>query len=1055
MSKWYMRFMFLGIIAALAGCEGTTTLDPTPKEKEPLYFTVTPTGDDHTQVLPASPQQVEEGERQTFQLTASSGYRLLSLVGGSCPAGSWDGSAYTTGAIVADCTVEFGSELVPPATFVVTASGDAKLEIDPEEREVQAGETASFDVTIAAGNLLVEEVGGSCPAGTWSDETYTTGSITANCTVEFAAEPITHAVVASAGDHVAVEPLEQLIAEGELATFSLTFDDGYALQPVVGGTCPAGELAGASYSTGPIVSACTVEFAAERIPERWVTVTLTDEFELLLDTAPAEVLTGTGVRLEVEAAPYLPFLDVTGSCPAGSWTEGIYTTGPIDETCEVIVQPKTLALPSEGGSFSVAAAFPATTELQVEGLPVAGRLLVASGRSLHLWQDRGGDSWIQVAEFTETMDPSFLAISPNGAQIAVGVGWGQPVYVFPTAGLSASYPPLISSSAEAQSFDVNHYSGTFYDERYFLVNGGEFEGSRISVIDLAQPDEPAFSLIDPIPGASGGVAVDAGGNVVTGIGWDPEGPRTGEVRIFAAEQITTHLASRTALSFDTDGLLLAPNLLSADSFSFDSQGRLFVGGGDAFSSTGQLGFAVLVDSAAIERVLGGGLPAEGSEITYIEPDACKDDYSVSIGYVAGFEMLLVSAELADPPGVCGFPSFGAPTYVVYFAPNAQDSNGNGIPDGMDPAYGTRASLPLREIAPLPQVDTIHSFSLTVDTADGAPRLGFMFQDPDYAEEVDSVLPRHGGVYVGNVVYVTERLEEDGWVAYNGRKTPQNYSYSELLVVDGTSFYTTSYNLFGGLISLIATGPAIAEEHIGKGLYGLTPAFTTRRAHSIAVFPGTTDIYMLAAQSGTAGFSLLSAPFSAIGDLGNRYITKAKFDEVTAADVYDPQLLVAGNTLIASYREGSEVVVRASANPGSIASATDMPVIGGCSNASLGETAVDGEYLYLACLDASRTLTLRRLELGALPAATFDEVEISELAGVDALDLEASLTGLSLAIRQGSTIRVWDDVSAPAPIFEESIEGSFDLVRSAKGLVLSVADLEGDKILRTFVGWPAD
>ncbi len=1128
MSNWHRRLIILALIAAVAGCGDST-------KTEPSHFTVTPSGDDHTQVLPEGPQRIEEGGRQTFELTTSAGYRLIDDVAGTCPPGSWRGSSYTTGAIEADCTVQFHSESEPHGTFVVSASGDEYIKVEPRELLVEDGGAASFNVTATAGHGLASEVGGSCPAGAWSDGIYTTGPIASDCTVEFSSEQLLHAVMASGDDHLDVTPLgEQLVAEGEtitftviaasgyqvsedvrsscpegawsgasystgpivssctidfvsqrilhtvtasddggvtvsptgeqqigegdVATFSLVLADGHRPATPVGGTCPAGELSGTSYSTGAIFSDCTVVFTSERIPEGWATVSFIDDFGLLLGSAPIEVAAGDSLRLPVASTPYRPFLEVAGTCPAGSWHDGEYSTGPILSDCEIIVSPKTLTLPHRDPSyFSIAAAFPTTTGHRVEGLPLAGRLLVATGQALFLWQDHGGDSWIPVAELTEPMDPGFLAISPDGERIAVGAGYGQPVYILPTKRLSASHPPVLSRTSGVQWYEADYYSGAFYDDRYLLLNGGGFDETSVAAIDLDQPDEVEFTLIGSIPGASGGIAVDAGGNVVTGVGWDPLDTRTGEVRIFPAALIRAHLDARSGVLFESDGLLLAPNVLSADSIVFDSDGRLFIGGGDVMGTSGQYGYAVQMESETVARVLAGGSPAEDSDLLRIQPDPCSNDDTTSVLAVAGLEMLLVSTNQASPPGACEDIdwSFGAPTYAIYFAPHAPDSDGDGIPDAIDPDYGIRVPAALREIAPLPAVQTLHGFSLTVDTADGSPRLGFMFLDPDYGDVVDPVLPRYSGVYNGNNVYVTERMEGSGWVAYNGRKTPQTYSHSELLVVDGTSFYSTNYSAFGGLISVIAAGPAIPEVDQGKGLYALTPAFTNRRAHSIAVFPGDSQIYLLAAQSGAAGFTLLTAPFSGIGDLGNTYVTKARFDDSVAADIYEPQLLVAGDTLIASYREGSSVFVRASALPGDIASEADIPVVGGCSDASLFRTASDGEYLYLACVDSSGSLTLKRAELRGLLTDAFEDVVIGSVTGVDALDLAGSRSGVSLGVRQGATVRVWDRVSDPAPVFQESVAGTFDLVRSSRGLVLSIADLSGDKTLRTFVAWPAD
>jgi len=68
-----------------------------------------------TNVSPSSSQTVTIGATQVFTVTADTGYTVSSTVGGTCLAGSWNGSNYTTGLITADCTISFSSDLATPA----------------------------------------------------------------------------------------------------------------------------------------------------------------------------------------------------------------------------------------------------------------------------------------------------------------------------------------------------------------------------------------------------------------------------------------------------------------------------------------------------------------------------------------------------------------------------------------------------------------------------------------------------------------------------------------------------------------------------------------------------------------------------------------------------------------------------------------------------------------------------------------------------------------------------------------------------------------------------
>jgi hypothetical protein len=59
---------------------------------------------------------------------------------------------------------------------------------DPDGVQVVAsGETIAVTVTAEAGHTLQSAVGGTCPPGSWNGAVYTTGAVTAECTVSFSA----------------------------------------------------------------------------------------------------------------------------------------------------------------------------------------------------------------------------------------------------------------------------------------------------------------------------------------------------------------------------------------------------------------------------------------------------------------------------------------------------------------------------------------------------------------------------------------------------------------------------------------------------------------------------------------------------------------------------------------------------------------------------------------------------------------------------------------------------------------------------------------------------
>jgi hypothetical protein len=317
----------------------------------------------------------------------------------------------------------------------------------------------------------------------------------------------------------------------------------------------------------------------------------------------------------------------------------------------------------------------------------------------------------------------------------------------------------------------------------------------------------------------------------------------------------------------------------------------------------------------------------------------------------------------------------------------------------------------------------------------------MFTDPTYRQALldSNVIQNLGGVYDGPNVYATYQIVGAAWQPYEGRTTPQMYAFSELDVVDNASYYTTNYD---SLVSAIRKG--------GAGAYALTPAFTNRKAHSIAVPAGSDRLYALIAQEGTPGLTFSSLP---IGDFGVTYpddwVNLATLDSAASTISY-PKLVVAGSVIAALYIQGTSAVVRATASPSTVAQTSDVPVIGECNNAVLADIAWDGRYLYIACVDSTYALTIERASLATLTAVTFEPVATSVQGEIDAIDLRASTSGVSLALRQGTAVRVYASVTDALPAFDAAIPGTIDLASTARGLVLSVCDFAGDHTLRTFI-----
>jgi hypothetical protein len=105
---------------------------------------------------------------------------------GSCRTyGCMDGNAsnYDPDASINDGSCKYPNNVTQ---FTVTAStngGFGGVTYTPNPQTVNSGLTAVFTTTGAQANM--GGIGGTCPAGSWNGLVYTTGAITANCTVTF------------------------------------------------------------------------------------------------------------------------------------------------------------------------------------------------------------------------------------------------------------------------------------------------------------------------------------------------------------------------------------------------------------------------------------------------------------------------------------------------------------------------------------------------------------------------------------------------------------------------------------------------------------------------------------------------------------------------------------------------------------------------------------------------------------------------------------------------------------------------------------------------------
>ena len=97
-------------------------------------------------------------------------------------------SSYTPGL----STIETGATTVSQATMTLTM--DAQTNATPSSNQtVNVGTTKTFVVTANTGYTVSSTVGGTCPTGSWSGSSYTSGVINIDCTISFSSVAATPA----------------------------------------------------------------------------------------------------------------------------------------------------------------------------------------------------------------------------------------------------------------------------------------------------------------------------------------------------------------------------------------------------------------------------------------------------------------------------------------------------------------------------------------------------------------------------------------------------------------------------------------------------------------------------------------------------------------------------------------------------------------------------------------------------------------------------------------------------------------------------------------------
>jgi alpha-tubulin suppressor-like RCC1 family protein len=216
-------------------------------------FTVTTSAGTGGSIAPAS-VSVAQGGSAVLTVTPDAGYTIASVVASGC-GGILSGTTYTAGPVNADCSVAASFAAIT-STYTVTASAGTGGSITPATLGVAQGETAVLTVTANPGYSIASVTPTGC-TGTLAGTAFTTGPITANCSVVASFSANAWTVTASAGTGGSITPARISVAHGATTALTLTPDTGFAIAGIAATGC-SGTLAETTYTTGAITANCTI-----------------------------------------------------------------------------------------------------------------------------------------------------------------------------------------------------------------------------------------------------------------------------------------------------------------------------------------------------------------------------------------------------------------------------------------------------------------------------------------------------------------------------------------------------------------------------------------------------------------------------------------------------------------------------------------------------------------------------------------------------------------------------------------------------------------------------
>lgn len=208
--------------------------------------------------------------------------------------------------------------------YQVTATAGTGGSISPTSITSAEGSKVQLALTVNAG-YDINTVSG-CD-GSLSGTTYTTGALSANCTVTASFKLKQYAVTATAAAGGSISPASSMVDHGTTTVLTVTPQTGYDINTVTG--C-GGTLAGDKYTTGAVTGACSVN-ATFKLKQYAVTAAAGTGGTITPTSSTVDH--GSSVVLTVTPQTGYDINTVTGC--GGSLAGDKYTTGAVTGACTV------------------------------------------------------------------------------------------------------------------------------------------------------------------------------------------------------------------------------------------------------------------------------------------------------------------------------------------------------------------------------------------------------------------------------------------------------------------------------------------------------------------------------------------------------------------------------------------------------------------------------------------------------------------------------------------------------------------------------------------------